>query len=162
VNKDDPQGPIPTDPQSDGQYANWETAVRTWFADYQTKNPDFHETADFTIPTATDNIHVPANFPHVTITSPLNGANLDPAGRATVSLVTTGPYPIQKAELYIDGNYITSSTQAPFTLNFRPEDLSGLQSINTLQVIVYDSVFDQGAATTTFMTSVPITSTSGQ
>lgn len=30
VDKDDPAGPIPTNPARDGQYTNWETGVRAW------------------------------------------------------------------------------------------------------------------------------------
>ena len=155
IDKDDPQGPAPTDPQNDPQYANWEYAVQQWLAGYKAQHPDFTQTTDFAIPTATDDVHVPANFPKVSISSPPNGAELDPAQRVTVSLSTSGPFPIQKAELYINGNYITSNSTAPFTLSFTPEDVSGIQSNNTLEVAVYDSVYDQGSATTTFMTTPP-------
>ncbi len=30
LDKDDPRGPAPTNPQSDPQFTNWEYAVRTW------------------------------------------------------------------------------------------------------------------------------------
>ena len=32
VDKDDPQGPIPSNPAHDGQYLNWEYGVRAWWA----------------------------------------------------------------------------------------------------------------------------------
>jgi len=160
VNKDDPQGPIPTDPQNDPQYSNWEYSVRQWFAGYQKTHPDFIETNDFSIPSTTDNIHVPANFPKVSITSPLNGLNLPQNNRTNVSITTSGPYPIEKADLYINGNYITSSTNIPFTMSFVPQNIPNIQQSNSLEVIVQDAVFDQGSATTTFTT--PITAIQNQ
>ena len=158
IDKSNPQGPIPTDPQNDPQYDNWEYAVRNWFANYKITHPGFVETNDFTIPTATDDVHVPANFPHVSIISPLPLANLDPNSRTSVSISASGPYPIQKADLYINGNYITSSVVAPFVMSFTPADISGIQQNNSLMVSVQDSVFDPGSATTTF-TTTPSTST---
>lgn len=152
IDKDSPQGPIPGDPQNDPQYTNWEYSVRNWLVDYETKNPSFKEIADFTVPTTTDDVHVPANFPHISISSPLEGINLDSNKRVGVSITTSGPYPIQKANLYINGNYITSSTVSPFGMSFTPADISGIQQNNSLEVSVQDSVFDQGSATTTFAT----------
>jgi len=156
IDKDNPQEPIPTNPQNDPQYTNWEYAVRNWLADYETKNPGFKETTDFTAPTAVDGVHVPANFPQISITSPFPGVNLDLNKRVGVSITTSGPYPIQKASLYINGNYITSSTVSPFGMSFTPADISGIQLNNFLEVSVQDSVFDQGSATTTFTTTVPL------
>ena len=152
INKDNPQGPIPADTQNDPQYTNWEYAVRNWLVDYETKNPGFKETTDFTIPTAVDDVHVPENFPHISISSPLEGVNLDPNKRVGVSITTSGPYPIQKTSLYINGNYITSSIISPFGMSFTPADISGIQQNNSLEISVQDSVFDQGSATTTFTT----------
>ncbi len=34
VYKDNPQGPVPVNPQSDGQFNNWEYAVKQWIADF--------------------------------------------------------------------------------------------------------------------------------
>jgi penicillin-binding protein 1C len=159
IDKSNPQGPIPTDPQNDPQYANWEYSVRQWFANYQKTHPEFVETNDFTAPTATDDVHVPANFPVVSIVSPSSGTDIDPDSRVTVSISTTGPYPIQKADLYINGNYITSNTISPFNMSFTPNDISGIQQNNSLEVLVHDSVFDQGSATTTFAI-IPMSNTS--
>jgi hypothetical protein len=152
INKDNPQGPIPSDPQNDPQYTNWEYSVSNWLVDYEAKNPGFKETTDFTAPASIDDVHVPANFPHISISSPFPGVNLDPNKRVGVSITTSGPYPIQKANLYINGNYITSSTVSPFSMSFTPADISGIQQNNSLEVSVQDSVFDQGSATTTFTT----------
>jgi len=161
IDKSDPQGAIPTDPQNDPQYKNWEYSVRKWFSTYQINHPDFIETTNYNIPTATDDVHIPANFPNVSITSPINSSNIDPASRAIVSISTSGPYPIQKADLYINNNYITSSTKAPFTMSFVPGNVSNIQNNDSLQVIVEDSIFDQGSATTTFTTMPPVNSHSG-
>ena len=161
IDKNNPQGAIPANPQSDSQYTNWEYSVRQWFANYQKTNVDFIETNNFNVPSSTDDVHVPENFPHVSITSPGNGANLDRNSRIAVSITTSGPFPIQKASLYINNNYITSSTQAPFNMSFIPGDISGIQQNNYIQVSVQDSVFDQGSATTTFSTNTSANTNQG-
>ena len=88
-------------------------------------------------------------------------ANLDPNSRTSVSISASGPYPIQKADLYINGNYITSSVVAPFVMSFTPADISGIQQNNSLMVSVQDTVFDPGSATTTFTTTPPATTDQG-
>ena len=78
VDKTNPLGPIPTNPQQDSQYTNWEFAVRKWFNTWQASNANFKETTNFSIPTATDDIHVPSKMPSVRITSPANDTMIDP------------------------------------------------------------------------------------
>lgn len=155
IDKSNPRGPVPTNPQDDPQYDNWENSIRKWFVDYQKTHPDFVETSTFIAPTATDDVHLPTNFPKVSIVSPLDGASLDPNNRTTVSLLASGPYPIQKADLYINGNYITSSNKTPFAMSFVPSDIPGIQQNDLLSVSVEDAVFDRGFATTTFKTVPP-------
>jgi membrane peptidoglycan carboxypeptidase len=153
VDKDDPQGPIPTDPTQDPQYANWEYAVRNWFATWQAANPGFVETTNTTVPSATDDVHVPGKMPTVSITAPAAGATIDPSQILPIQLTETGAYPPQKTEVYLNGKYVLTATANPLGFSFVPADVGGLlPTNNTLSVILYDNVFDQAQASTTFST----------
>lgn len=153
VDKNNPLGPIPTDPTQDSQYANWEYAVRKWFTTYQQQNPSFKETTDFTIPTATDDVHVPANMPSANITSPSQNSTIDPTKLLTINLQETGKYPILKSELSMNGKYILTNTTNPLTLSFIPSDIGGLSATNTVSIVVYDTVYDQATTSLDFSTN---------
>lgn len=152
VNKDDPRGPAPTDPSQDPQYVNWEYAVRTWFATWQKSHPDFKETTNFTIPTATDDVHIPANMPVISVTSPQEDAAIDPNKLLTISLRETGRYPAQKSEVYLNGRYVMTNTQNPLVISFVPNDIGSLQATDTLSVTLYDTVYNQATTSIDFST----------
>ncbi len=152
VNKDDPRGPIPTDPSQDSQYANWEYAVRAWFTNWHKSNPDFMETTDFTIPTATDDVHVPANMPQVSIVTPQEDSVIDPSKLLSVNLQETGKYPVKESEVYLNGKYILTNTQNPLNISFIPADIGGLEATDTISVVVHDTVYDQATTSVDFST----------
>ena len=150
VNKDDPRGPAPTDPKQDSQYDYWEYGVRKWFDNYKLTHPDFQETKMISIPTATDDIHVPGKIPTVSFTSPQNGSSMGKHDALPIHLQMSGAYPALKTEFYLNGKYVLTSEKDPLNITFFPSDIGGLSDINTLAVTVYDTVFNKGLATTTF------------
>ena len=151
VNKDDPQGPPPADPSQDSQFPYWEYAVRKWFTTvYQPAHPDFKETVNSVVPTATDDVHVPANFPHVSIASPASQSAVSANGLLNVQLQETGRYPAQKTDVYLNGKFVMTAANNPLSFSFAPADIGGLQPVNSLAVTLYDSVYDRAQATTTF------------
>ena len=147
VNKDDPQGPPPQNPKDDPQYEYWEYAIRKWFTGWQVQNPNFHESSTISIPTERDDVHVEANMPKITITSPATDATVDKKSRVTITLSATGKYPLKKSELYINSKYISSNTSAPGTLTFTPQDIDGIQSKNIIRVVSYDTISNRAEAT---------------
>lgn len=150
VNKDDPQGPIPTDPTKDVQYASWEYAVRKWFEEWQKTNPSFKETTDFTIPTATDDVHLPEKAPRVSITSPTNNSVIDPNKQLTIQLQSSGRFSPKKTEVYLNGKYVLTAETNPLNISFVPADVSNLSTTNTISVILYDSIYNKGQASVDF------------
>jgi penicillin-binding protein 1A len=150
VDKNNPTGPIPQNPQNDSQYEYWEHGVRAWYDEWHKKNPDFVEATTFTIPTETDDVHIPANFPKVSLVSPANNATLSPASRVEINFIQSGKYPTKKVELYVNDRYIISSENTPFTIGFTPSDIPNIQTTNTIRLVVYDSVLNRGEVTSTF------------
>jgi len=150
VNKDDPHGPIPTDPKRDIQYENWEYGVRKWFEEWKINNPSFKETTDFTIPTATDDIHTPDNIPQISIVSPGQNSIIDPNVQLSIQIQSRSRFQTKKTEVYLNGKYILTNESSPLNISFVPADISNLSATNTLSVTVFDSVYNKGQTSVSF------------
>jgi hypothetical protein len=108
VNKDDPTGPAPTNPESDPQYKSWEDAVSAW-----AKKQGIVNAAP---PTETDNVHRPEYQPIISINYPPDGQTI--ANQMLDARISgTATNGISRAEYYIDGYLFDMVTTAPFNLN---------------------------------------------
>ena len=150
VNPSDPRGPAPIDPTKDSQYPYWEYGVRKWFDTWKVTHPEFKEGVTFVVPTEKDDVHTPANSPQVTIISPAANSTIDKNTLLTVQLQVTGPYPVQKTEVYLNGKYVLTKENDPLNISFVPADASDVSTVNTLSVTVYDSIYNKTEVSTTF------------
>lgn len=150
VDKDDPNGEVPKNPQKDSQYEYWEYGVRNWFTEWQKNNPGFVEVTNTeNIPVEKDDVHVPENFPKVTIASPQNDATLKLRSRITINLSSTNKYPLKKTELYVNDKYIGVNDTNPSAVSFTPTDVGLSIGKVAVRVVVYDSILNQGEASVT-------------
>jgi membrane peptidoglycan carboxypeptidase len=150
VNKDDPQGPAPSAPSQDSQFQYWEYAVAQWFKTWQAAHPDFQNAVSPLVPTATDDVHVPGNFPKVSIVSPVQGDVVSKDGLLNVQLLENGKYPPLKTEVYLNGKYAMTASDNPLSFSFVPSDVGNISANNIISVTLYDDVYDRAQATTTF------------
>lgn len=150
LNKNDPRGPVPEDPQNDSQYEYWEYAVSKWFDTYQKSHPDFKETKDIEIPTVLDDVHTLANSPQVTFVSPTPGTTIDEHQSLNIKLDVKSKFQPQKTEVYMNGKYILTSDRDPLNISFFPADVSAIEKENIITVTLYDVVYNKTTATTTF------------
>jgi membrane carboxypeptidase/penicillin-binding protein PbpC len=150
LNKDDPNGPAPTDPTKDTQFPYWEYGVRKWFDNWKLSNPNFNETVNITIPTGTDDVHTPDKQPKVTILSPAPNSVIDPQKQLSIHLQSTGAYSAKKSDVYLNGKYVLTAETDPFNISFVPADVSSLSETNTISITLYDSVLNKGQASVDF------------
>lgn len=150
VDKSDPNGPIPTNPSQDVQYDHWEYAVRKWFDQWKTVHPEFKESTDLRIPTEKDDVHVPEKAPKVSIVSPANGLIVNPNNTLFVKIQSLGNFPPKKTEIYLNGKYILTNETSPTDISFIPADVGDLQSVNTLKIKLFDSVYNSSEASVQF------------
>lgn len=148
VDKTDPQGPAPTDPASDPQFNNWEAPVLAWAAANGYENG-----STTSIPTEYDDVHVPANFPSVTISDGNGGQPYNQDDTATLNISANGRYPIQKISIYANGGILATLSGSQSVFRFPIKNIYSLSSTNTIEVNVVDSVFDQASASTTINVS---------
>jgi penicillin-binding protein 1C len=150
VDKSNPTGPIPQNPQNDSQYANWEYGVQKWFEEWKKTNP-FNENAPVPIPTAIDDVHTNTNAPKVTITSPAPNSVQKIQSRININLSVNSAFAIKKSELYVNDRYIYTVENGPNSLSFVPNDLGLSSGKNTIKVVVYDSALNKGESSETIV-----------
>ncbi|PIP34052.1 penicillin-binding protein [Candidatus Falkowbacteria bacterium CG_4_10_14_0_2_um_filter_48_10] len=108
INKDDPLGDPPTDPNVDPQFTLWESRVLEWAAKLgrSSSSP----------PLEFDDLHVPANRPAFEIASPQNGGLLTTAFLDARLGSLTAARGVKRAEYFINGNLLATITDYPFNL----------------------------------------------
>lgn len=146
VDRENPLGPPPTNPDGDPQFRFWEHAVEQWKRDHNMTTPGGNQP-----PTDYDDVHIVSSIPKVTITSPASGSVLSTSGRVTVSAVAQGRFPPVMAEFYLDGSFVGSVKRAPFSFSFMPEEFAAEGGTHTIRVVVVDSVFNRGEAVQTVL-----------
>lgn len=129
VDKDDPTGPPPSNPATDPQFGNWESAVRAWV-----ERTQWNATSTVTLELDTE--FTEASRPRVTILSP--SANSSISSRQAVFMAgVEGTRPIVRVEAYLDGVPIGSSDTAPWSIDVRIPNRIG-QGFHTLTMRGYD------------------------
>ncbi len=147
VDKSNPLGEKPADPSKDPQFKNWETAAQNWWNKNKNNYPVVDENS---IPTEYDNIHTAESKPVVSIITPTENSTFSKTDNITVSFNFQGMYPLQKADIFINGIFITNlSGQNTYT--FSPQDIESIDSMNELKIIAKDSVFNTNEASVHFM-----------
>lgn len=154
INKDDPRGPAPENPQSDMQYETWETAVQGWAV----KN-NFGQSFEGSLPTQYDDLHTPANRPDVAWLYPTEGARLDSRKiNLGVSAIPKRGY-ISRVKYYldpvrngisngVDNALLGASNIAPFNLVVViPKDVS--KGFHTLKAEVFDDIDNRAESVVT-------------
>ncbi len=136
VDKDNPKGPPPANPQQDPQFTLWETPIQAWVVNNGGNVPSPIE--NVSTPPQTTIISNDPN-PHVTITNPIPNGVYSLNIPIIVSIQHTNKFPITKAELYINGKLISVSVKDPYSFTFIPREIPRIRESNTLKVVVYDS-----------------------
>ncbi len=148
VNKKDPRGNFPIDPEKDYQFNLWEKPVRAWVK----KNKIIEETKNIE-PKEFDNVHTPELSPIVNILSPINNSKININQKTDIKTNNIDKYPISKIDFFINNTFIGSSFSYPFNFSFIPSKIQSIKNINQLKVIVYDSILNKTEKTISFVVS---------
>ncbi len=145
VDRENPRGAPPANPNEDSQFRLWEPPVRLWAA--------AHGYLDGVggAPGGVDDVHTPQNSPVLSFIAPGQGASFAPNDRIAVSVNIKGKYPITKVEYYINNLFVGYSTQAPYVFSFTPSSVQTIAPQNTLTAIAFDNVLNRGTAETNFL-----------
>lgn len=142
VDTANPRGPSPTNPEKNPQYNRWEAGFQRWIAMHPGLVPGYQNK-----PNGFDDVHTEENKPKVLIQSPSQMTPIDKNNTATIQLSVDSKYGIKNIEYYLNGQYIGSGNN-PDAFNFIPDDAGATSGTNTLRVVVTDTVYNRGEATT--------------
>lgn len=137
VNKDDPRGEAPTDPNQEPQFKNWEAVTMNWLA----QNNQYNQSP----PTQYDSLHTPANLPKIKIISPYDGQTINRPG-FNLQVEASSPLGVKQIDYFLDDDFLGSSLLPPYQINvILPANLldSTSTQMATLKVRVYDNVFNR-------------------
>jgi len=141
VNKKDPQGPYPENPQDDSQFENWEVPVLKWARE---NISDFDLNYNKPLPVGALNQTDSSDTQSIDISwiSPKNGEFIKTINSIAVNAEITANFEISKIELYLNDALISSWQQsfgkkAILLHNFVP---SAIESQNMLKVKVFDPI----------------------
>lgn len=106
VNKDDPKGPVPTNPAADPQYNRWESAVYVWVQD-----PKNEWSATGTAPTEYDDVHTKENIPAIRVQSPVRNDRMQ-SRSFSVRAEVYAPRTIRSVRALME-NYVIGTSYQP-------------------------------------------------
>ncbi len=140
INKNDPRGPIPDNPENDPQFNLWEIPVRKWALEHGLKDQSPDD-----IPKNLDSVHGPQFVPKITSISPQKNQVVSSTERLVVTVSAQGTNPLKSADLFINDQYVGSATTQPFRFSFIPESVLGGNPVGLaeLKVVVYDAVLNK-------------------
>jgi penicillin-binding protein 1C len=146
IDKNNPLSGIqPPNPERDPQFILWEAPVLSW-----AKEEGYGIEGEATIPDTYDSIHTPEQRPDITINNPRKNDRYTSSEFIEVEIEHESKYPITNIDFFVNGMFIGSSHQSPFTFSFSPQQLSNITTENVLKVVATDAVFNKGEATTKF------------
>ncbi|HVY36051.1 MAG TPA: PBP1A family penicillin-binding protein [Candidatus Paceibacterota bacterium] len=136
IDKSDPRGPVPSDPNKDPEYHLWEPAVETW---WEANKGNYQQTTANDLPVGYDTAH--SNATGIVSISGLPD-QLGTSDIKTVSISFTGTYGLKSADVYIDGDYVTTLS-APFRFVFSPGDYGYLPGDHEIKVVGTDTIYNR-------------------
>ncbi|OGY67031.1 MAG: hypothetical protein A3H63_01240 [Candidatus Harrisonbacteria bacterium RIFCSPLOWO2_02_FULL_45_10c] len=136
VDKKDPQGPPPVQPENDSQFKNWEFSVLKWA---EQSIPNFSAIYNYPLPQGaiTDNEQINALQPTLNFISPKNGDFIQ-SNSVWVQARVTAPSPISKIQLFFNNELMdersgNNSQDIMYQFNLAPKKIE-LQNLLQLKV----------------------------
>ena len=140
VDKNNPLGPAPRNPEADPQFELWEKSIKEWVFKQGIK-----EETENDIPKEYDNIHTEENRPEIEILSPKSTDNFSKGETVDLKLKIDSKYAVDRVDLFLNQNYLQTVRRAPYEVSFKlNEDLLTPEDKQELRVVIYDNIGNTG------------------
>lgn len=132
VNKNNPEGDIPSNPYDDPQYNNWQAGIASWLS--------LNALIDTLPPSEYDDIHTPEKTPHASFIIP-TGDTISKSEFHDIAITIQSSYPLQEIQLFLNNGLYDSKTKPITTqeIHFRLEDELPIGPI-PVKIIIYDEM----------------------
>jgi penicillin-binding protein 1C len=121
VDKDNPQGPYPSNPSQDPQYKNWEAAVKAWSGGKKTG----------ALPKETSPYGAKEVQPVISIVQPASGSEVS-KGSLTVVVSARAVAGVKVVDVALDGGIVGTATAQPYSVTFPITVNNGFHSISAV------------------------------
>lgn len=138
VDKNNPQGPPPKNPEQDPQFVLWETPVREWVT-----KQNIQEGVVEGLPRDYDDVHGPQYFSNLLVQGINEGGSYGINEKISFSVSSDGVFPLTRVDLYINNTYIRSLKRSPFVFSFTPNEINSLKNRNVIRLVGYDAVLNK-------------------
>jgi membrane carboxypeptidase/penicillin-binding protein PbpC len=140
IDKDDPRGPAPKNPDSDPQFSLWEPSVQVW---WEQNKSNFISTSETDLPTGYDTLH---NNESAGVKISGIPKNMDLDETETITFSADG-YTMKSVDVYVNENYLTTLSSSPFRLSFRPKNYGYKPGTYTIKAVATDTIFSKHTST---------------
>ncbi|NTV44289.1 MAG: PBP1A family penicillin-binding protein [Candidatus Yonathbacteria bacterium] len=137
IDKDNPTQRRTNDPSSDPQFHLWEYPVRIWAA-----QNGYIDGASSGRPSFSDTVHTPGQAPTLTIEEP--GRNSIHEKDERITIKTTSSSSLKRVDFFLNGAFLGSSTNTPFSFSFVPSLTEGIRYDSTITAVGYDMLYNKG------------------
>lgn len=144
LDKNNPLGPAPENPNQDPQFKGWEIPIQKWIT--ETAQADLFNQSP---PSEQDDVHVPSNRPTITVISPAAQETIG-SQQVTVHVEAFAPLGIKQVDFFFNDAPLGSDFTAPYALSagvpkhkIAPEQIlfdNQTLPTNYIRVKVYDAV----------------------
>lgn len=132
IDKSNPTGLRPANPESDPQYNRWETAVQNWWI----KNQTLYKTVG--IAPIKQNNSNPLFKPFIQINGIMFGKIYDKNTPINIGINIQSQRPLNKTDVFLNNNLISSFSNYSSQITFTPSSYNIYPSGNIINVISYD------------------------
>lgn len=136
VYKDDPNGPIPTNPEEDPQYLAWENGIQEWIIRQKENNPNWNISFEEP-PTEFDDSYSLELIPELQVIFPQDNFTFYSKFIST-EIKTSAKRGIEKVTYKIDEQIVSVEKEFPFSLNSFVENLTNGE--HTLTITSEDDI----------------------
>ncbi|NTV51336.1 MAG: hypothetical protein HGA69_00670 [Desulfobulbaceae bacterium] len=150
IDKNNPLGPIPTNPEKDPQFRLWENAIMRW-AEKKASSSGTALSKE-SPPTESDNLHTKENLPTIKIIEPSNNQIVDSAV-ISVNIEASAPRGISYVEFFLDGSLFGQRSEEPYLITKRIDFLEN--GFHNIKVRACDDINNCSEAESEFNLSLP-------
>lgn len=143
LDKNNPLGPAPTNPEADQQFKLWDYPTQSWFAKNKLKNGQ-------EITTTGQVEYSPDLINQISFISPLNNVPYQASSTMNISLALPAGLNLSQIDYFLDEKIIGSVKTTPFTLSFKTDGSNLSSGFHTIKAIIYDQNHSSITKTTSF------------
>ncbi|MFA6183927.1 MAG: PBP1A family penicillin-binding protein [Parcubacteria group bacterium] len=135
VNKDNPQGEYPKNPEDDPQFSRWEEGVKKWYE----KNNEKKYITDDMVEGDCDKDDFDKYSPKITLSTSGSGSVIK------ISVKANAPFGVGSVKIYADGNEINSSSSSSASISYDVPDSKNNSNIK-IEATVKDDNGNEASA----------------